>query len=151
MNCSRLTWIYYSFLQLVIADPIPDLPSASGEAAEGEEEKQRRSRNDVHRGTGTGGGGGGKEARRRLGNSGASLGKRRGARRNAVPSGDIHGTRARPCVAVSSILYEKTLSPSPSPLFFYDPKKITRDLAIIGRNKKAGKETKSVQAAKNLK
>lgn len=55
-NWSRLTWIYYSFLQLVVADPIPDLPSASGEAAQGEEEKQRRSRNDVHRGTGTGGG-----------------------------------------------------------------------------------------------
>lgn len=46
----------------------------------------------------------------------------------------------------------KPSPPPPLPFFlFYDPKKITRDLAIIGRNKKAGKETKSVQAAKNLK
>lgn len=93
----------------------------------------------------------GREEERRvekeLGNSGASLGKRRGARRNAVPSGDIPSTRARPCVAVSSILYDggKPSSPPRPPFFSFlrsssipasNHAKITRNLAIIGRNEK---------------
>ena len=40
-----LTWIYYPFLQLVIPDPIPDLPSVRGR----EEEKEQGSENDLHR------------------------------------------------------------------------------------------------------
>lgn len=43
-----LTWIYYSLLQLVIPDPIPDLPSVRG--GEEESEKEPRSERDLHRG-----------------------------------------------------------------------------------------------------
>lgn len=51
-----LTWIYYPFLQLVIPDPIPDLPSVRGR----EEEKEQGSENDLHRGRR------GEEGKRRL-------------------------------------------------------------------------------------
>lgn len=97
-----LTWIYYSLLQLVIPDPIPDLPSVRG--GEEESEKEPRSERDLHRGEK-------EETEKGTGGERASLNGKWS--RSEAKSGSFRWySRVRESTAVygrSSILYEKAL------------------------------------------
>lgn len=95
-----LTWIYYSLLQLVIPDPIPDLPSVRG--GEEESEKEPRSERDLHRG----------EKEETEGNRGRASLNGKWSRSEAKSGSFRWYSRVRESTAVcgrSSILYEKAL------------------------------------------